>query len=49
MNSNARKALNEYLKSRMDENDERLSLGERRPLTPLGVFRIKKVWPGMPE
>jgi site-specific recombinase XerD len=42
LNSDARKALNEYLKSRADENDERLSLGERGPLTPLGVFRIIK-------
>lgn len=42
LNSDARKALNEYLKSRADENNERLFLGERGPLTPSGVFRIIK-------
>lgn len=42
LNSDARKALNEYLKSRADENNERLFLSERGPLTPSGVFRIIK-------
>lgn len=42
LNSDARKALNEYLELRADEKDERFFLGERGPLTPSGVLRIIK-------
>jgi len=42
LNNDARKALGDYLKSRSDEKDEHIFLGERGPLTPSGVFRIIK-------
>lgn len=43
LNSDARKALIEYMKTRADdESEEHLFLGERGPLTPSGVFRILK-------
>lgn len=40
LNSNARKALADYLELRADEKSEYVFLGERGPLTPSGVFRI---------